>query len=128
IDNATILAYQTAEAEINITREVNNIIYISDEAETNLEVYDEILQADGQDITTVDELKEIVNSKTEGDTIIFTVNRNGKERECQAKIYDTSDGLKVGISFLTTYEYETDPKISVETKASESGSSGGLML
>ena len=128
IDNATILAYQTAEAEINITREVNNIIYISDEAETNLEVYDEILQADGQNITTVDELKEIVNSKTEGDTIIFTVNRNGKERECQAKIYDTSDGLKVGISFLTTYEYETDPKISVETKASESGSSGGLML
>ena len=128
IDNATILAYQTAGAEINITREVNNIIYISDEAETNLEVYDEILQADGQDITTVDELKEIVNSKTEGDTIIFTVNRNGKERECQAKIYDTSDGLKVGISFLTTYEYETDPKISVETKASESGSSGGLML
>lgn len=128
IDNATILAYQTAGAEINITREVNNIIYISDEAETNLEVYDEILQADGQDITTVDELKEIVNSKKEGDTIIFTVNRNGKERECQAKIYDTSDGLKVGISFLTTYEYETDPKISVETKASESGSSGGLML
>ena len=128
IDNATILAYQTAGAEINITREVNNIIYISDEAETNLEVYDEILQADGQDITTVDELKEIVNSKTEGDTIIFTVNRNGKERECQAKIYDTSDGLKVGISFLTTYEYETDPKITVETKASESGSSGGLML
>lgn len=128
IDNATILAYQTAGAEINITREVNNIIYISDEAETNLEVYDEILQADGQDITTVDELKEIVNSKTEGDTIIFAVNRNGKEQECQAKIYDTSDGLKVGISFLTTYEYETDPKISVETKASESGSSGGLML
>lgn len=128
IDNATILAYQTAGAEINITREVNNIIYISDEAETNLEVYDEILQADGQNITTVDELKEIVNSKKEGDTIIFTVNRNGKERECQAKIYDTSDGLKVGISFLTTYEYETDPKISVETKASESGSSGGLML
>lgn len=128
IDNATILAYQTAGAEINITREVNNIIYISDEAETNLEVYDEILQADGQNITTVDELKEIVNRKKEGDTIIFTVNRNGKERECQAKIYDTSDGLKVGISFLTTYEYETDPKISVETKASESGSSGGLML
>ena len=128
IDNATILAYQTAGAEINITREVNNIIYISDEAETNLEVYDEILQADGQNITTVDELKEIINRKKEGDTIIFTVNRNGKERECQAKIYDTSDGLKVGISFLTTYEYETDPKISVETKASESGSSGGLML
>lgn len=128
IDNATILAYQTAGAEINITREVNNIIYISEDAETDLEVYDEILSADGNDIATVDELKEIVNSKNEGDTITFTVNRNGKERECQAKIYDTSDGLKVGISFLTTYEYETDPKINVETKASESGSSGGLML
>ena len=35
---------------------------------------------------------------------------------------------KVGIAFLTTYEYDTDPSISVKTKSSESGSSGGLML
>ena len=128
IDNATILAYEKAGKELNITREVNNIVYISDDADTDLEIYDELLTADGIEVNDVAELREIVNSKNEGDTITFLVNRNGKEKECSAKIYNTEDGLKVGVSFLMTYEYETNPEISVATKASESGSSGGLML
>ena len=128
IDNATILAYEKAGKELNITREVNNIVYISNDADTDLEIYDELLTADGIEVNDVVELREIVNSKNEGDTITFLVNRNGKEKECSAKIYNTEDGLKVGVSFLTTYEYETNPEISVATKASESGSSGGLML
>ena len=128
IDNATILAYEKAGKELNITREVNNIVYISNDADTDLEIYDELLTADGIEVNDVAELREIVNSKNEGDSITFLVNRNGKEKECSAKIYNTEDGLKVGVSFLTTYEYETNPEISVATKASESGSSGGLML
>ena len=128
IDNATILAYKTADKRVDITREVNNIVYIADEADTDLEIYDELLTADGKSISTVEDLREIVESKSEGDTISFTVSRNGKEKKCSAVIYDTEDGLKVGISFLTTYEYDTNPEITVETKSSESGSSGGLML
>lgn len=128
IDNATILAYQKADKEIDVTKEVNNIIYIAPEAKTDLKVYDELLMIDGIDVENIIELKEIVNSKKEGDIVNITVNRDGKKKECQAEIYATSDGLKVGISFLTTYEYVTDPSITVETKSSESGSSGGLML
>ena len=128
IDNATILAYKTAGKRVDITREVNNIVYIADEADTDLEIYDELLTADGKSISTVENLREIVESKSAGDTISFTVSRNGKEKKCSAVIYDTEDGLKVGISFLTTYEYDTNPEITVETKSSESGSSGGLML
>lgn len=128
IDNATILAYKTAGKKVDITREVNNIVYIADEADTDLEIYDELLTADGKSISTVEDLREIVESKSAGDTISFTVSRNGKEKKCSAVIYDTEDGLKVGISFLTTYEYDTNPEITVETKSSESGSSGGLML
>ena len=128
IDNATILAYQKAGKEIDVTREVNNIIYIAPEAKTDLKVYDELLMIDGIYVENIIELKEIVNSKKEGDIVNITVNRDGKKKECQAEIYATSDGLKVGISFLTTYEYVADPSITVETKSSESGSSGGLML
>lgn len=128
IDNATILAYEKAGRKLTITREVNNIVYISDDAETDLKIYDELLEVDGTKVENVDELREIVNSHNKGDTIKILVNREGKEKECSAKVYNTSDGLKVGISFLTTYEYETDPQITVATKASESGSSGGLML
>lgn len=128
IDNATILAFKKAGKEIEITKEVNNIVYIADEADTDLKMYDEIIKVEGTAINELTELKEIITNKKEGDVIEFVVLRNGKEKKCHAKIYNTDDGLKVGISFLTTYEYETIPKVNVETKSSESGSSGGLML
>ncbi len=128
IDNATILAFTKAKKEITITKNVNNIVFIADEANTDLEIYDEIISVDGITITTIDELKSIINSKNEEDTVKIIVNRNGTEKECSAKVYMTDDGLKIGISFLTTYEYVTDPEIDISTKSSESGSSGGLML
>ncbi len=128
IDNATILAFTKAKKEITITKNVNNIVFIADEANTDLEIYDEIISVDGITINTIDELKSIINSKNEEDTVKIIVNRNGTEKECSAKVYMTDDGLKIGISFLTTYEYVTDPEIDISTKSSESGSSGGLML
>ena len=128
INNATILAYEKAGKELKITKKVNNIIYIADDAETDLKMYDELISVEGVEVTNIDEVKKIVNEKKAGDTIKLKVIRNNKEKECSAKIYETVDGLKVGISFLTTYEYETDPSIDIKTKASESGSSGGLML
>lgn len=128
IDNATIVAYQNALKELNITDEVKNIVYITKEAETDLKIYDKVLSIEGKDVETIDELKEIVNSKNVGDYVKILVDRDGKKIETNSKIYNTDDGLKVGVVFLTTYEYETNPKLSVKTKASESGSSGGLML
>lgn len=128
INNATILAYEKAGKELKITKKVNNIIYIAEDAQTDLKMYDELISVEGVEVTNIDEVKKIVNEKEAGDTIKLKVIRNNKEKECSAKIYETNDGLKVGISFLTTYEYETDPSIDVKTKASESGSSGGLML
>ena len=128
INNAIILAYNKANKNIKIKNEVNNIIYIADEADTDLKMYDKLISVDDIKINSVNELKEYVNTKNKGDIVKFKVIRNNKEKECSATIYETSDGLKVGISFLTTYEIETEPEIEVLTKSSESGSSGGLML
>lgn len=128
IDNATILAYNKASKKINITKEINHIIHIDSKANTDLKVYDEILEVDGKVVKNITDLRRIINEKKENDNVILLVNRNGKQKECQAKIYKTEDGLKIGILFLTTYEYVTDPKIEIKTKSSESGSSGGLML
>lgn len=128
INNATIVAYEHANKTLNITNKVNNIVYITEEAETDLEIYDKVLEIEGKEVGTLDDLREVVNSKNEGDYVSIIVERNDKKVETKSKIYNTSDGLKVGIVFLTTYEYETDPKIEVKTKSKESGSSGGLML
>ncbi len=128
IDNATLVAYKHANKNITITNEVRNIVHITKEAETDLKIYDKVLSIEGKEVKSITELKEIVNSKNEGDYVKILVDRNGKKIETTSKIYNTTDGLKVGVIFLTTYEYETEPKIEVKTKAKESGSSGGLML
>lgn len=36
--------------------------------------------------------------------------------------------MKIGVSLLTTYDYLEDPKVTITSKASEAGSSGGLMM
>lgn len=128
IDNATILAYQKAGKDINITKNINNVIYIDKLAKTDLKIYDKIVSVDGNTINTIDDLKEYINTKKEHDIINFDVLNNDKKATRKAEVIKIGDELKVGIAFLTTYEYDTDPSIKVKTKSSESGSSGGLML
>ncbi len=128
IDNATLIAYKKAGKEIDIKEEVHNIVYIAKEAETDLLIYDKVLSIEGKKVRTVEELKEIVNSKKAGDKVEIEVDRNGKIINTTSTIYNTEDGLKVGVVFLNTYEYTTKPQIEVKTKNKESGSSGGLML
>ena len=128
IDNATILAYQKAGKDINITKNINNVIYIDKLAKTDLKIYDQITSVVGNIINTIDDLKEYINTKKEHDIINFDVLNNDKKATRKAEVIKIGDELKVGIAFLTTYEYDTDPSIKVKTKSSESGSSGGLML
>lgn len=128
VDNATIVAYKKADKELNITNNVNNVSYIADFAKTDVMLYDIVLSVDGIKINDINEMKSVVNDHEVGDMLKITVLRDGKEKECFAYVTDQEGEKKIGIAFLTTYEYETDPEIEVKTKSSESGSSGGLML
>ena len=128
VNNATILAYNKAGKEVKITKSINNVTFIADFAKTDVKLQDEFLKADGKQIETIDDLKSIINSKNTGDKINIVVKRNNKEKDCYAIIMESEGEKKIGIGFLTTYEYDTNPEIKVKTKASESGSSGGLML
>ena len=46
IDNATILAYQKAGKKIEIKKNINNVIYIDENAKTDIEIYDQIISVD----------------------------------------------------------------------------------
>ena len=128
LDNATILAYNKANKEINITKTINNVIYIDNASKTNIKMFDQIIKVDEKEISDINELKKIVKEHKKGDLLKVEVLRNGKHKLCEAEVLKINGELKIGIAFLTTYEYETDPKIKIKTKNSESGSSGGLML
>ena len=128
MDAAIINAYQAAGEDITITRTVNEVSYLSEDSDTDLEIGDQILSVNGDEISSLDDLKGIVESLSSGTEVTLRVIRDDEERDCTAVTYDTNDGTKIGVSLLTTYEYETDPEVTITSKASEAGSSGGLMM
>lgn len=127
LDNATISAYEAAGKEIKMKATHQVIIYIADEAKTNLKVGDIILKVNNQEFATLNELQDYINSLDTLETVNFQVLRDDKEITCTANIYEIEHVKKVGISIINDYEYEKNPNLEIKTKSSESGSSGGLM-
>ncbi len=128
IDSAMILAYNKAEKEIEITKEVLNVIYIDELADTDIEVGDTILSINGQEITKLDEINNILADKIVGDEIEIIVLRDDKEVKTNSVLQLMDDTAKIGIAFVNTFEYDEEPNAEITSKASESGPSGGLML
>lgn len=128
INNATISALDLLEKDYKIEKVHNTIVYVAPEASSSLKLYDEIISVDGQEISSLDEIKKIVGSHQEGDMLDLKVRHNNKEKAIKTKIYNTEDGLKAGISIVTTYDLETANDINIASRSSESGPSGGLMM
>ncbi len=127
IDSATLLAYEKAGESIEIKEETLNIVYIAPEAKTDLATFDIIQNVDGN-ILTSDELYTYIASKNVGDTITMQVLRDGKVVDVTSEVILLDGEKKVGILFVPTYEFITDPKIEISSESDESGPSGGLML
>ncbi len=128
MDNAIINAYQKASKEINIKSIINNVSYISEESESDLKVGDQIISVNGINISSITELKEIVEKLNENEKVNLKIKRKEKERDAYATTYKIDGVTKIGISFVTTYDYEATPKVNIKSKATEAGSSGGLMM
>lgn len=127
IDNAIIAAYSLTEKEVNITKYHNHIVYITEEANTTLKDYDEIISIDGVEVSSLTEIQELINTYQENDVVNLKVLRNKKTIDATAKVYKYKDNLKIGVAITTTYDLKTNPKINIKSKQSESGPSGGLM-
>lgn len=128
IDSAIINAYKQAKKEITIKGVINNVSYISKSAKTNLKIGDQIISVNGVNISNITELKEIVEKLNEKEKVNLKVRRKNKEYEAYATTYKIDGITKIGVMFVNTYEYEANPKVSIKTKNSEAGSSGGLMM
>lgn len=128
IDSATIAAFNLLNEDLEITKTHNTVVYITKEAKTNLKLYDEIISVNNQLIYSLDDYKKIVESSQENEELNLKILRNNKEKDVKIKVYNTKDGLKTGISIISTYDYKTNKEIDIKSKASESGPSGGMML
>ncbi len=127
-NHAILAAFSLAGKPVSIRSKTNHIVYISDEASTDLKLFDVLLKMNDKEIDDLEDVKQVVSSLHEGDEVSFLILRNGEEMVKTARVYPTEDGLKVGISLSTTYEFDTDPSVVINSKSSESGPSGGLMM
>lgn len=125
---ASLNAYRKAGKTISISSEKSYITLVSEESKTNLKVLDEIISIDGNKFTRLSEFQEYISSLNFDDKVTFIVKENDKEVEKYAYVINLEGEKKVGISIVTEYEFESAPKLEMKTKASEAGSSGGLML
>lgn len=127
-DYAISTALDAAGIEYTIDNKVNYVAYIATEADTDLKIGDNILKCNGEEMVELSAISETINSMNDGDIVTFTVLRDGKELDVDAKVYTEDDKKYVGISVITTFDIESDLDIEIDSKSTESGSSGGLMM
>lgn len=126
IQNAIYVAYKRANMNIK-TKEVIHYV-VGTTYNNGLEIGDQLLQINDKDITDLDMMKKIITEEEIGNSLKFKISRNNKEKELDVEVIDIDGDKGIGVVVLTNYEYETNPRIELKFKASESGSSGGLML
>ncbi len=126
--NAIKVAYQKANKHFEIVNTKNYIIYLTPQAKTNLKIGDDIKKINNEVINNLDEIKNIVLTKEVGDKLYFTVIRNNKEINCYAEVYEINNEKQIGLAIQSNYDYETNPKITLNFKPNEAGPSGGLLL
>ena len=127
--NAAVLAaLKEAEIEYEIKNRKTNVLYIYNDAKTTLEVGDNIIECNDNKVDSIQDIVKVIDSKKIGDTISFKVVRFGKVKKATAKIIDVKGEKKINVVSLTTFDIDSLRSVELDSFATESGSSGGLMM
>ena len=127
--NAAVLAaLKEAEIEYEIKNRKTNVLYIYKDAKTTLEVGDNIIECNDNKVDSIQDIVKAIDSKKIGDTISFKVVRFGKVKKATAKIIDVKGEKKINVVSLTTFDIDSLRSVELDSFATESGSSGGLMM
>ncbi len=126
--SALLSAFKLANEEVEIIKERVIVLYLVNEAKTDLHIGDEIINVDGIIVRDTSDLTNIVSNHQLGDRIIIKVLRDNKEIDCYSEVIKLDDNLKLGIALIRNYEYKTGRNIKFNFDNNEAGPSGGLML
>lgn len=126
-NNAIMVAYTKAGLTYNIENQEFYVAYLDKNSKTDLKVGDLITQVDGENITSKEEIANIIAKKDIGETIEFKVLNNNKEFTKTATIQNIDGSKVVGIVVYELLDLNTNPEITIKSSSSESGPSGGLM-
>lgn len=127
INIAKYIAYQKAGKQVEISINSSIIYAIAKEAQTDLQVLDELVSIDGQAFN-LQETNEYINNLPVGTKLTIEVVNDGKKYERYANTIELNGQKLIGVYLSNIFQVETDPKIEIKAKESEAGSSGGLMM
>ena len=125
--NAVISAFKLANKEYEIINSHPMVIFVFEEADTDLKIGDSILSVNGYDINIRNDILDITQEHNVGDEMDILVENNGKKYHRYSRLIEM-DGVKLlGISIENIIDYKTDPEVKFNFKGSEAGPSGGLI-
>jgi len=128
ISNAIFVAYTKANKDIEIINNSVFVSYIYDNEKNNLKIGDNIIEVNNISVSTKEEIASVLSDYSVGETIRLKVRNNGKIYNRKATLIDYNGETIIGVMIVNVSEYETSPKININTNKKESGPSGGLML
>ena len=126
IDNAIYVAYKESGKDIDISDKRK--VVIATTISNGLKIGDEILEIDGNKIEDINEIKDIINDSEVGAKLKFKIIRDDEEEEVEVGVREEDSVKMIGAVIVLDLDYKLDPDIDLKFKASESGSSGGMML
>ena len=126
INNAKYAAYKEAGKKINIVSK--KTVVIGTTLDNGLKIGDEILKINNKEVENINTIKNEISNLNIGDKINLLIKRNQKNKNVEIEIKKSGKSKIIGTMVVTNYEYKTNPKIKLNFKPSESGSSGGMML
>ncbi len=123
--NAIIVAFDKAGLDYEVTNRKVNIIYIYEEADTDLKIGDVITEINGVEINSKE---EALNTIKESDELSIKVINDGVEYTRYANKVDIGGEDLIGIMVSETKDVTPSKDVSINFKESESGPSGGFMM
>lgn len=130
--NATYVAFNRAGLDYQITYKGLYVLNVlaKGAADGVLKPGDEIVEADGKRIDSLETFRDIITPKTKGNEINLVVKRNDQllDETLVIKEIPGADGrYGIGITYSESKSIKTDPKVSVKTE-DIGGPSAGLMF
>lgn len=128
-NSAVIYSYKKAGKNIDVSYNGIYVTYIfSDIADTDLKVGDKIIAIDEKNITTKEDVYDIINNKNVGDIVNIKVLHDKEEFTRTAKIVNYENRHIIGFMFSEDVDYEIEEDINFKFANNESGPSGGLAM
>lgn len=126
--NAVYIGFQKASRYVSITNQKVYVVYIDEQAQTDLKIGDQIIEINHQIVHSKQDVYDILKECKVGETVSITVQTKDGNKTRTAKMIEEGSRAIIGIVTAELKDIDTNENISFHFKPSESGPSGGFMM